>query len=89
MKAKLIIVTGKVQAVGFRFSTKMIADELDIKGYAENVRDYVEILAIGEDSNLERFVKRVVDGASPSSKVDDYSVKDVDIDEKYEKFYTK
>ncbi|MFD2829293.1 acylphosphatase [Corticicoccus populi] len=88
MKAKLVIVTGKVQAVGFRFSTKMIADDLDIKGYAKNVQDYVEILGVGEDEKLNQFVNKVIQGASPSSRVDDYSVKEVSVDESYKKFYT-
>lgn len=89
MKAKLIIVTGKVQGVGFRFSAKMIADELNVKGYAQNVQDYVEILAVGEESALEAFIDKVINGASPSSRVDNHSIKDVSVDQAYKKFYTK
>lgn len=88
MNAKLVIVTGKVQGVGFRFSTKVIADDLNIKGYAKNVQDYVEILGIGEDDKLNQFVDKVIEGASPSSRVDNYSVKVISVDESYKKFYT-
>lgn len=89
MEAKLIIISGRVQGVGYRFSTKQIADELGISGYAENVRDYVEILGIGEPQPLSEFVEKVTAGAAPSSKVEDYSVKDVPVDDSYDKFYTK
>ena len=85
----MIIVIGHVQGVGFRFSTKMIADELGITGYAENVQDYVEILATGSAEALDTFTRRVVEGASPSSSVNDYSVKQLDLDDSYKKFATK
>ncbi len=85
----MIIVIGHVQGVGFRFSTKMIADELGITGYAENVQDYVEILATGSAEALDTFTRRVVEGASPSSSVHDYSVKQLDLDDSYKKFSTK
>lgn len=89
METRMIIVIGHVQGVGFRFSTKMIADELGITGYAENVQDYVEILATGSAEALDTFTRRVVEGASPSSSVDDYSVKQLDLDDSYKKFATK
>lgn len=89
METRLIIVIGHVQGVGFRFSTKMIADELGITGYAENTQDYVEILATGSVEDLEAFTKRVIEGASPSSRVDDYSIKRLELDESHKKFATK
>ncbi|WP_017548992.1 acylphosphatase [Salinicoccus carnicancri] len=89
METRMIIVIGHVQGVGFRFSTKMIADELGITGYAENVQDYVEILATGSAEALDTFTRRVVEGASPSSSVHDYSVKQLDLDDSYKKFSTK
>jgi len=89
METRMIIVIGHVQGVGFRFSTKMIADELGITGYAENVQDYVEILATGSAEALDTFTRRVVEGASPSSSVNDYSVKKLDLDDSYKKFATK
>lgn len=89
METRMIIVIGHVQGVGFRFSTKMIADELGITGYAENVQDYVEILATGSAEALDTFTRRVVEGASPSSSVNDYSVKQLDLDDSYKKFATK
>ncbi|EPC99360.1 acylphosphatase, partial [Lacticaseibacillus paracasei subsp. paracasei Lpp227] len=37
--AKQIVVRGRVQGVGFRWATKMIADNLDISGTIENRSD--------------------------------------------------
>ena len=39
MKAVKIIVKGLVQGVGFRYTTKMLADELKIKGKVVNMPD--------------------------------------------------
>lgn len=45
MEAKLITLSGRVQGVGFRYHSKMIADKLGITGYAKNLTEDVEILA--------------------------------------------
>ena len=51
-----IKVSGRVQGVFFRASTKTKADELDIKGYVRNEPDgSVYIEAEGEQSNLKTF----------------------------------
>jgi acylphosphatase len=52
-----INITGKVQGVFFRASTKEKADELNVKGFVRNERDgsvYVE--AEGTDKDLEIFI---------------------------------
>ena len=52
-----IKVSGRVQGVFFRASTKTKAKELDIKGYVRNERDgSVYIEAEGDESNLKTFV---------------------------------
>ncbi|HIV81787.1 MAG TPA: acylphosphatase [Candidatus Salinicoccus merdavium] len=88
MEAKLITLSGRVQGVGFRYHSKMIADKLGITGYAKNLTEDVEILAQGEKDALETFVKKVSEGASPGSSVEDYTVQSVDTDDKYQKFKT-
>lgn len=53
-----IRISGVVQGVFFRASTKAKADELDITGIVKNERDgsvYVE--AEGEEKNLEAFIR--------------------------------
>lgn len=52
-----ITVSGRVQGVFFRASTKEKANELGIKGYVRNERDgSVYIEAEGNEDGLEKFV---------------------------------
>ncbi|MBR1749748.1 MAG: carbamoyltransferase HypF [Ruminococcus sp.] len=50
-----IHVYGIVQGVGFRPFTSVAADKLGIKGTVSNKGSYVEIIAQGEPSDIERF----------------------------------
>jgi len=57
MKHFNITVTGKVQGVFFRASTKAVADQLGVKGYVKNQTDgSVFIEAEGDDFSLNSFV---------------------------------
>jgi acylphosphatase len=57
MKHLSIHVSGKVQGVFFRASTKEKADEFKIKGIVRNNADgSVSIEAEGEGENLQRFI---------------------------------
>nr|WP_263313314.1 acylphosphatase [Mammaliicoccus sp. Marseille-Q6498] len=88
MNAKHIKVFGRVQGVGFRFFTSQLANKYNIVGSVENVSDYVEIYASGDQENLDAFVKGVVEGVAPASSVDDYTIEDVTLDEKTKHFKT-
>ena len=58
MKHLSIHVSGKVQGVFFRASTKEKAEEFNIKGNVRNNTDgSVSIEAEGEEENLEKFVE--------------------------------
>ncbi len=46
-----------VQGVGFRYFTQRIAMNYNIVGTVQNVDDYVEIYAQGDDADIERFIK--------------------------------
>ena len=55
--AKKILVSGKVQNVGFRYYTKKKAEELNICGFVKNELDgSVYIEAMGEETELDLFV---------------------------------
>ena len=57
MKTVSVRISGKVQGVFFRASTKEKADELGIKGFVKNERDgSVFIEAQGEEENLNTFL---------------------------------
>jgi acylphosphatase len=54
LQAKLFIVSGMVQGVGYRFFAQRAAMQLGISGYAKNLRDgRVEVYAIGSEKALE------------------------------------
>ena len=74
--------------VGFRYYTERIANQYHIKGTVQNVDDYVEIYAQGEDKELEQFIQSVIKGASPASSVTDYNIKNLDIDDSLTEFKT-
>ena len=53
-----LVITGKVQGVGYRYSVKLKADSLGIKGYVMNQQDgSVFATAQGKISALNNFVK--------------------------------
>ena len=60
---KNISVFGRVQGVGFRFSAKLQADQLGIKGVIRNEDDgSVYIEAEGEKENVEKFITWCYEG---------------------------
>ena len=63
MKHIDIIITGKVQGVGFRQVTKMVADQMGVRGMIRNENDgTVYIEAEGDDVLLEVFLEWCHDG---------------------------
>jgi acylphosphatase len=65
LKLLSIKVSGKVQGVFFRASAKETADQLTVKGFAQNQPDgSVYIEAEGTDEHLTRFVDWCKQGPS-------------------------
>ena len=59
-----------------------IAREYNIKGTVQNVEDYVDIYAQGNNNKeLEQFIQSVIKGASPASSVTNYTIEDLDTDD--------
>ncbi len=53
-----IVVTGIVQGVGYRYSTRRKADELGLSGTVRNPPDgSVEIVCEGEEKEIERLIE--------------------------------
>jgi acylphosphatase len=79
MIAYRIKVTGRVQGVFFRASTKEKADQIGIEGWVRNERDgSVLIEAEGEEEQMKQFVEWCRRGSS-ASQVDDVGVEEIDI----------
>ncbi|MGF2049606.1 acylphosphatase, partial [Lactococcus lactis] len=54
MKKLRIHVQGRVQGVGFRYTTKMLADQLGVTGSVKNEADgSVSIEAFGDDKAID------------------------------------
>jgi len=76
-KTVSIIVSGKVQGVFYRQSTRELATALDLKGHVKNLPDdTVEIIATGEDEQIEKLIKWCRIGP-PKAQVTDVVVKDL------------
>ena len=53
---------GRVQGVGFRFTTVEIARNVDIRGYVQNLMDgSVKLVAEGAEDDLNRFMRDLRD----------------------------
>lgn len=55
-----VFYSGRVQGVGFRFTTEDMARDLGITGWVRNLRDgRVEVVAEAEESALKDFLSRI------------------------------
>ncbi|MBP2099565.1 acylphosphatase [Enterococcus rivorum] len=80
-------VQGRVQGVGFRYMTKMVADELEIKGTVRNEDDgSVSIEAIGTDEAMTLFIQKVKESPSPMGRVTYVDIQEYPLMEVYKKF---
>lgn len=73
LKCAHIFVEGSVQGVGFRYFVKKVAEEYLVTGWVRNLHDdRVEILAQGEESQLNKFIAlvRVGPGSAFVSQLD-------------------
>jgi acylphosphatase len=78
MICKRALVAGRVQGVFYRATAAQRARELGIRGYANNLPDgRVEVLACGEASTIDAFLKWLWTGSS-ASKVTAVQVEELD-----------
>ena len=84
IKAKIY---GRVQGVGFRFTTVQLAKDLHINGFVRNEIDgsvYVE--ASADSEQMEKFIIELAKGPSPSAQVDQVVIEYTDSIPNYEGF---
>lgn len=80
LQARRCFVSGRVQGVFFRGSTRQKASELGIVGYARNLPDgRVEVLALGEPERVQALVDWLWIGP-PTARVTDVSVESPDLE---------
>ena len=62
MTARQYLFAGRVQGVGFRFSTKQLARGFDLVGWVKNLDDgRVELQIMGEEEELDDFIQEIHD----------------------------
>ncbi|MGY0691714.1 acylphosphatase [Virgibacillus sp. FSP13] len=67
-----IIVSGRVQGVGFRYSAKQSALEHQLVGWVQNKFDgSVELEVVGEESQVNHYVDILKSGFNRYIRVDD------------------
>ena len=60
MISRRVSITGRVQGVGFRWTTKDLARGFDVCGSVRNLPDgSVEILIMGEEDEVDAFLKEL------------------------------
>lgn len=76
----MLLVSGRVQGVGFRWFAEREALKREVKGYVRNLADgRVEIWAQAEEERLGAFCETVRRGP-PASRVDDIEMRPVPVD---------
>lgn len=84
-----IIVTGRVQGVGFRYFIQLIACRLNLTGWCRNLMDgNVEVEIQGLEENVFSFVSEIKKG-NGFAKVHDIDLKNLSIAENEKKFSIK
>ncbi|HET7204580.1 MAG TPA: carbamoyltransferase HypF [Steroidobacteraceae bacterium] len=66
--ARRLLLSGRVQGVGFRPFVYRLAHELALDGHVRNLRGDVEVVLRGTPSQLERFEREVVTRAPPLAR---------------------
>ena len=84
-----IVVSGKVQGVGYRYFAQMKAVQFGITGWVKNRSDgAVEMVTTGTKENLDLFIEEISRG-NPFSTVDQIEINEISIAEKYQSFTIK
>lgn len=85
-----MIVTGRVQGVGFRFSVQQKAIELKLTGWVQNQSDgTVEIEVQGNEDVIELFIAEVKKGFHRFMHVDQIEVDQSNLEKAYKDFRIK
>jgi hydrogenase maturation protein HypF len=66
--ARRLLLTGRVQGVGFRPFVYRLAHELGLDGHVRNLRGDVEVVLRGTAATIERFTRDVVGRAPPLAR---------------------
>jgi len=81
-----IFVTGRVQGVFFRQSTKVMAIKNNVRGWVRNLDDgRVEIVVEGEIQDIENLAQWCKTGPA-NSRVDEFELSEENVTDEFENF---
>lgn len=81
MKGYTLVVKGKVQGVGFRYFTKMIADSMHLHGMVMNLDDGTVYIETDCDESVLMALLERLRTAPPEGRVDDIVISEEDVGE--------
>lgn len=77
MKTIRMKVKGRVQGVGFRYMTKMVADQIGVFGIVQNETDgSVYIEANGDSDKIDLFIAKIKQSPTPSGRVENLQLEE-------------
>ncbi len=89
MKRYLVIFTGLVQGVGFRWSLQQVAKKYGITGWVRNCYNgNVEAEMQGSEADIKKAISQIND-VNRWISIDDYYMKEIDVVEKENGFIAK
>ncbi len=78
MIAKKIIFSGRVQEVGFRYTTKEVATGYDVVGSVKNLPDgSVELLIMGESDETDAYLSELTEESAVSHFIKEMQTEEV------------
>ena len=78
MIAKRVFFTGRVQGVGFRYTTREIATGFDVVGTVRNLSDgRVEMEVMGEPEEVEEYLKEITDESPVAHFIKEMAVEEI------------
>ena len=82
MIAKRVIFSGRVQGVGFRYTTKEIATGFDVCGTVKNLSNgTVELELIGEQDEVEAYLEHITEESPVSHFIKEVIIDDIPLPE--------
>ncbi len=75
-QARVVVVSGRVQGVGYRFFCQRKAHEYGVRGWAKNCADgTVQVMAVGSADSLREFLAELSRGPR-FGRVEDVAISD-------------
>jgi acylphosphatase len=82
MIARRAFYAGRVQGVGFRYSTKQIAMGFDVTGWVRNLADdRVELKVKGEEVEVDEFLLEIRENSHLAHHIQEYQENEIPVED--------